>query len=426
MLDIKLIRESPEIVENDLKKRGEKGKIELLHDLIRSDKERRELIQKVEQLRRQRNEITEKISMMTLKEVSQAIIEHEKKIAALIPPKIKNLQEHLEQLNSFCHNALMQLPNILDKSVPVGKDETENVEIRRWGKKEFDFEPKNHLEVALGLDLIDLERAAKVSGERFYYIKKELALLDMAVQRFALDYLVKKGFVVTEPPFMIKRKAYEGVVDLKDFEHMIYKIQDEDLYMIATSEHPMAAMHMDEVLNKDDLPIKLAGVSPCFRKELGAHGKYEKGLFRMHHFNKVEQFVFCLPEHSWKTHEELQHNVEDMMQQLGIPFRIVNCCTGDMGSIASKKYDTEFLMADGKYREIGSNSNCTDYQARRLNVRWREKEGVAPSGFVHTLNSTALVTSRVMVAILENFQRSDGSVDIPKVLWPYTGFKRIE
>jgi len=206
-----------------------------------------------------------------------------------------------------------------------------------------------------------------------------------------------------------------------------YKIDKEDLYLIATSEHPMGAMFMNEILNKNDLPLKLCGVSPCFRKEVGTHGKYTKGLFRMHQFNKVEQFIFCLPEQSWKFHGELQKNSEELYQKLGLHYRVVNICTGDIGTIAAKKYDIEVWMADGKVREVGSNSNCTDYQARRLNVRFREKEGQAPVGFVHTLNNTALATSRTMMAILEQFQQKDGSVIIPKVLRPFmNGIERLE
>jgi seryl-tRNA synthetase len=201
----------------------------------------------------------------------------------------------------------------------------------------------------------------------------------------------------------------------------MYKIDGEDFYLIATSEHPMAAMFQDEVLLKDHLPIKLAGVSPCFRKEVGAHGKYTKGLYRMHQFNKIEQFIFCMPEESWKLHEELQQNSEDLYQKLELPYRVVNCCSGEMGSVGAKRYDTEVWMADGNYREIGSNSNCTDYQARSLNTKYREGEGKAPAGFVHTLNNTALATSRTMMAILEIHQREDGSVHIPKALQPYMG-----
>jgi seryl-tRNA synthetase len=247
-------------------------------------------------------------------------------------------------------------------------------------------------------------------------------LLDIAIACLAIEEMTKKSYKPVEPPFMMRREAYEGVTALSDFIDVLYKIENEDLYLIATSEHPMAAMYQNETLLAEDLPIKLAGWSPCFRKEAGAHGKDTRGIFRTHQFNKVEQFVFCKPEDSWKIHEELLRNAEDIVQRLGIPYRVVNVCTGDIGTVAAKKYDFEAWMpAQNDYRELGSCSNCTDYQARRLNVKYREKEGEPPKGFVHTLNSTALATGRTIVAILENYQQEDGSVAIPKALRKYMG-----
>ena len=425
MLDIKLIREHPEIVKNDLKKRHEEEKIKWVDDVLEYDKKWRELTDEVNRLRHKRNVVTQEIAKLKKegKDVSKKIKEMKE-----IPEKINQLKQKLQEYENKKRQILMRLPNILHESVPYGKDESENVEIRRWGKPpEFDFKPKNHLEIALNLGLIDQERAAKVSGAGFFYLKEELVLLDLAIQRFAIDTLRKRGFILIEPPFMINRKAYEGMIDPTDFEMVTYKIEKEPMYLIATAEHPLGAMFMNEVFNKDDLPLKLVGVSPCFRKEIGTHGKYTKGLFRMHQFNKVEQFIFCLPEQSWELHEELQKNCEDLYQALGLHYRVVNVCTGDIGTIAAKKYDTEVWMADGKFREIGSNSNCTDYQARRLNIRYREKEGQPPIGFVHTLNNTALATSRTMIGILEQFQQKDGSVVIPKVLRPLMGgIKRLE
>ncbi len=417
MLDIKLIRERPEVVRENLIKRNEKEKLEWIDKIIEYDKKWRESLQKLESLRHRRNIITEKIAKFKKegKDTSSLIKE-----VKSIPEKIKDLEEKTQKYREMIDFYLKNLPNLLHESVPLGKDENDNIEIRRWGRPpKFDFKPKNHLEIAEGLGLIDAERAAKVSGSKFFYIKGELVLLDIAIQKYAIDFLIKKGFTPVEPPFMLRRKPYEGVTDLKDFENVMYKIENEDLYLIATSEHPIAAMFMNEVLEKDKLPLKFCGVSPCFRKEAGSHGKYTKGLFRMHQFNKIEQFVFCLPEESWKIHEELQKNSEELYQGLGLHYRVVNVCTGDIGPIAAKKYDIEVWMADGKFRESGSNSNCTDYQARRLNIRYREKEGLPPAGFVHTLNNTALATSRIMVAILEQYQQEDGSVVIPKVLRPY-------
>ncbi len=423
MLDIKLIREKPELVLDNIAKRNEPDKVQMVHDLIELDKEKREVIQETEQLKKKRNTLTKKISELKKdgKDASSTMREVKE-----LPQKIKEMDDNLEALEHKCKNLLYRIPNLLHDSVPAGKDDSENKEVKKWGEKNFTFEPKDHLTVAEGLEVIDMERAAKVAGHGFYYLKGKLAILEQAIIKFALDALVKKGFTVIYPPLMLRREAYEGVVDLKDFEDVMYKNEDEELYFIATSEHPMAAMYMNETLLKDRLPIKFAGISPCFRKEVGAHGKYTKGLFRVHHFNKIEQFVFSDPKDSWKIHEELQRNSEELYEALGIPYRVVNVCTGDIGLIAAKKYDTEFLMADGNYREIGSNSNCTDYQARRLNVKYREKEGQSPAGFVHTLNNTALPTSRAMVAILENYQQEDGTVKVPKVLVPYTGFEIIE
>jgi seryl-tRNA synthetase len=425
MLDIRLIRENPELLRKDLEKRGDSEKLEWLRKLIELDRKWRESLQALEGLRRERNELTDRIA--SLKKAGKDASRELEKVKD-VPKRIKDLEGTNEALKKENDFYLMRIPNILHHSVPVGKDETENVEVKKWGKiQHFGFRPKNHAEIAESLGLLDFERAAKVAGHGFAYLKGGLAMLDQAIIKLAIDHLVGKGYTLVEPPLMLKRRPYEGVTDLADFENVMYKIEGDDLYLIATSEHPMAAMHMDEILEAKDLPIKLVGVSPCFRREVGAHGKYTRGLFRMHQFSKVEQFIFSLPEDSWKLHEELQHNSESLYKELGLAYRVVNVCTGDIGTIAAKKYDTEVWMADGEYREIGSNSNCTDYQARRLGIRYREKEGQAPAGFVHTLNNTALATSRTMLAILEQFQNKDGSVDIPEALIPYmNGMKRLE
>jgi seryl-tRNA synthetase len=239
---------------------------------------------------------------------------------------------------------------------------------------------------------------------------------------FAIEELTKKGYTPTIPPYLMKREAYEGVTALADFADVLYKTENEDLYLIATSEHPMAAMLMDETLKEADMPIKLAGISTCFRKEAGAHGKDTRGIFRTHQFNKIEQFIFCKPEDTAKLHEELLQNAEELLQKIGLPYRVVNVCTGDIGTVAAKKYDIEAWMpAQNGYREVVSCSNCTDYQARRLKVRYREKEGAPPKGFVHTLNSTAIATGRTIVAILENNQNEDGTINIPEALRKYMG-----
>jgi seryl-tRNA synthetase len=419
MLDIKLIRDHPEVVADNLKKRGDTEKTKMLQDLIEYDKKWRQFLSEANELRHRRRMITNEIA--TLKKKGKNVREKIQE-AQTIPEKIKKLGMQVEEYKQKANQILLTLPNILDESVPIGKDDTENVVIRTWGKPpNFNFEPKNHLEVALHLGLIDAERGAKVAGHGFYYLRGELALLDYAVLCYTIDFMIKRGYQLVEPPFMMRKKPYLGVTDLEFFEDQLYKIAKEDLYLIATAEHPIAAYFMDEVITNKDLPVKFVGVSPCFRKEVGAHGKYTRGLFRMHQFNKVEQFIFCLPEDSRKFHEELQKNAEDLYQSLGLHHRVVVLCSGDTGIVQAKTCDIQVWMADGEYREIGSNSNCTDYQARRLNIRYREKEGQAPAGFVHTINNTALATSRTMMAILEHFQQRDGSVVIPKVLRPFMG-----
>ncbi len=423
MLDINLVRKNPALIKKELERRGEKGRQREVDRFLELDKGWRRGLQEAERLRKRRNELTQKIAGLKAggKKADREIAE-----VKGTREKIQGLEEEAEKCRKGSKAILMGLPNILHASVPRGRDENDNKVVRKWGKPpKFGFRPRSHVEIALGLGLMDLERAGRVAGAGFYYLKGELALLDYAILRYAIDFMVRKGYTLIEPPLMLQRRPYEGVVDLGDFESVMYKVEGEDLYLIATSEHPMGAMYMGEVLNVRELPVKLAGVSPCFRRETGTHGKYTKGLFRVHHFNKVEQFIFCHPRDSWRLHEELQGNAEQLYQGLGLHYRVVNVCTGDMGSLAAKKYDTEAWMADGEYREIGSNSNCTDYQARRLNIRYREKEGRAPAGFVHTLNNTALATSRTMVAILEQFQQGDGSVKIPRALWPWMGGARV-
>ncbi len=421
MLDIKLIREKPEFVRKNLEKRNDPEKVKLLDLLSAKDRERLEILKRAEDLRMQRNLVTKEISQAKLggKDIS-----HLAEKARHIPQEIKELEEKLESLTKETDLLLANLPNMLHDSVPLGKDDKDNKEVRKEGKKpKFSFAAKGHLEILEKLGMIDMERAAKIVGHGFYYLKGDAVLLDMALQRFALDFLKGKGFTIIEPPLMMGRKPYEGVTSLGDFESVMYKVEGEDLYMIATSEHPMAAMLMDKTLLEKDLPILCAGVSPCFRKEVGAHGKYTKGLFRVHNFNKIEQFVFCEPKDSWKLHEQLQKNSEALYKKLNLHYRVVNVCTGDIGDIAAKKYDIESWMADGEFRETGSNSNCTDYQARSLGIKYKEKEGQAPAGFVHTLNNTAIATSRIMVALIEQNQKKDGTVKIPKALQKYTGFK---
>jgi seryl-tRNA synthetase len=425
MLDIKFIRENPAIIKNDLKKRKDKEKLKWIDDLLKKDKEYRELLKKSEDLRHKRNKLTKEINQLKKdgKDASKVIRQ-----AKEIPDKIKQIEIKQEELRKMIRNYLMRIPNITHESVPYGKDETENTEIRRVGKpKKFNFELINHGELAEKLEIADFKKATQVAGAGFYYMMGELALLNQAISQFAIDFMIKKGYKFIIPPLMLNRKAYEGVTDLEDFKNVMYKIEDEDLYMIATAEHPIAALYMNEVIQEEKLPVKIVGWSPCFRKEIGSHGVDTRGLFRVHQFWKVEQFIFCKPEDSWKHHEELLKNSEEMFKILGLPYRIVNICTGDIGIIAAKKYDLEVWMPrQDAYKEACSCSNCTDYQARRLHIKYGQR-GSKDLKLVHTLNNTAIATSRAMVAILENFQNKDGSVDIPKVLQPYmSGIKKIK
>ncbi|MGB9740701.1 MAG: serine--tRNA ligase [Candidatus Bathyarchaeia archaeon] len=420
MLDIRLIRENPELVRNNLMKRGNPENIRVLDELIDYDDRWRQLLTKLNELRHERRLVTAHIA--TLKKEGKSV-EKELSKAKTVDSEIESLERQVVDCEEKVRYCLMRLPNLLHESVPVGKDENDNVPIRTWGKTpKFTFPVKDHIDIALKLDIMDIERAGKIAGARFFYLKNEGVLLDIALMNFALEELIKKGYKPIEPPFMMRRKPYEGVVSLSDFEDVLYKIENEDLYMIATSEHPIAAMYMGEVLKEKDLPLRFVGLSTNFRKEAGAHGKDTRGIFRTHQFNKIEQFIFCKPEDSWKMHEELIGNAEELIRKLGLPYRIVNVCTGDIGTVAAKKYDLEAWMpAQNAYREIISCSNCTDYQARRLNIKYREKEGTPPKGFVHTLNSTAVATGRTIVAILENYQQEDGSVIVPEVLRKYMG-----
>ncbi|MBS3114725.1 serine--tRNA ligase [Candidatus Woesearchaeota archaeon] len=421
MLDIKFIREHPEIVRKDLEKRNEKEKIEWLDDLLKSDAEYRKLLQDNQKLRQRRNEITEEINK--LKKQGRDIKEKVRE-AKELPDKIKQSDERIEELKNKIEYYLMRLPNILHESVPVGKDANDNIVVKTWGEKpKFSFELKPHGELLQELGLANFEKAAEVSGHGFYYLMGDIARLELALVNFAVDSLTKKGYILVEPPLMLRRKPYEGVTDLKDFETMMYKVEDEDLLLIATSEHPIAAMLMNETIEEKQLPMKFVGFSPCFRKELGSHSIDTRGLFRVHHFNKVEQFIFCKPEESWQFHEELLSNAEGIFQKLKIPYRVVNVCTGDIGTVAAKKYDVEaWSPRESLYREVISCSNCTSYQAVRLNVKYRKGE---EKEYVHTLNSTAIATSRAIRAIVENYQQKDGSIKVPAVLQKYMGKKVI-
>ena len=416
MLDPKLIKESPEVLREMLKARAVDFDLDAL---IESDQKRREFIIKTDELRKKKNQVALEISQKkkTGKDVS-SILDEMKNVSSELA-KLETEQEGIEIKYS---KLAFTIPNLIHKTVPVGVDETANKEIKKWGTiPEFDFKINDHVDISEKLGLVDLERAAKVAGSRFYYLKNDLVRLNQSLIHYALDFLSKKEYSLIQPPYMINRQSMEGAVIADDFEEVIYKVDEEDLYMIGTSEHAMAAMHSKEIIEGKDLPLRYAGVSPCFRKEAGAHGRDQKGIFRVHQFDKIEQFVFSRPEDSWKEHERMLAITEEFYQKLEIPYKVVLLSTGDMGKISAKTYDIEAWMAgQNAYREIVSCSNCLDYQARRLKIRFRDKTN-EDTQYLHTLNSTLIATTRIMVSIMENFQTKDGHIKIPNVLQNYMG-----
>ncbi|MFW9933683.1 MAG: serine--tRNA ligase [Candidatus Thorarchaeota archaeon] len=426
MLDIRFIRENIDLIRKNLERRRDQAKLEEFDRLLDLDNKLRNLRRKIQDLRTDRNKYSRQVG--ELKKGGEDASEIIEKVNQ-VNDSISKTEEKAGKVEEQMKRIQMSIPNILHETVPFGKGEEDNEVMKEWGgRPEPPFQIQSHVDLIEKLDLADIPRAAKIAGARFYFLKNELVFLDLAMQRLALDMLLKKGFTAVYPPFMMRREPYEGVTDLADFENVMYKIDDEDLYLIATSEHPIAAMFANEIFEPTDLPLKFAGISTCFRKEAGSHGKDTKGIFRVHQFNKVEQFVFSHPDESWKIHEELNRNIEEYFQALELPYRIVNVCTGDIGIVAAKKYDLEtWVPGQDTYRERGSCSNCTAYQATRLNIKYRLKKGGTEKDYLHTLNSTMMANPRAIVAILENFQQEDGSVRIPKDLHRYLpdGMKEI-
>ncbi len=416
MLDPKILRENSDKIRRMLKDRNLDFPLD---DLIRLDKERRELIIQVDKYRKTKNEISLEIAQK--KKSGQST----DSLILQMGHVSKELSVYEDQQNQieakYLHLALT-LPNLIHESVPIGKDEIVNKEIRKWGNiPKFDFKIKDHIDISQSLDLIDLERAAKVAGARFYYLKNDLVRLNQALIHYALDFLSEKNYTPMQTPYLINRNSMEGAIITEDFEDVIYKIEGDDLYLIGTSEHALVSMHADEILEGKLLPLRYAGVSPCFRKEAGAHGRDQKGIFRVHQFEKVEQLVFSKPDESWKEHERMLSVVEEFYQNLGLPYQVVVLSSGDLGKVSAKTYDLEAWMAgQNSYREIVSCSNCLDFQARRLKIRFRERTNDQPQ-YLHTLNSTLVATARTLVAILENFQTKDGHVSVPKILQKYFG-----
>jgi len=419
MLDMKMIRENPESIRKMLKDRDVQFDLDSLLEL---DKKRRDMIISTDELRKKKNEMSIKISEAKKTGSEATTIIHEMQSVSQDLTKLEEIQQSTELEYS---KLALTIPNTLDKSVPCG-DVSASKETRKWGSvPKFEFEVKDHIDLSESLNLLELERAAKTAGARFYYLKGDLVKLNQSLIQFGLDFLSEKGYTMFQPPYMINRKSMQGAVILDDFEDVIYKIDGQDLYLIGTSEHAMVSMHGNEILDGNLLPTRYASISPCFRKEAGAHGKDQKGIFRVHQFEKIEQFVFSKPEDSSNEHEKMIAITEEFFQKLEIPHRIVLLASGDMGKISAKTYDLEAWMAgQNAYREVASCSNCLDYQSRRLKIRFRDKTN-EDTQYAHTLNSTLVATERTMVAIIENFQTKDGHINIPNALQKYMGKKTI-
>ena len=420
MIDISLVRADTAGVKANIAKRNNPAYNAQLQELIAVDADWRTLKTKIDSLRQKRNTISLRINEAKKagKEI-QTITREAKEL----PQQVATAEEALKKVEQRMRVLLCKVPNLIHDSVPFGTDAAQNKVVKEFGKiKKPKFALKSHVDLALANDWIDIDRASKITGSRWYFLKGDLAILEMALARFGVDFMRKKGFQFVVPPHMMNKAAYEGVTDFSAFEDMLYKIENDDLYTIATSEHPLTAQFMNEILEEKQLPIKIAGYSTNFRKEAGAHGKDQKGIFRVHQFNKVEQIIISKPEDSWKMHEELAANAAEFWKKLDVPFHQIVLCSGDTGAVSAKTYDFEaWYPVQQAYREVGSCSNVTEYQSRGLNIRYG-----AERKFCHTLNSTLVATSRALVALLENHQQPDGSVNIPKALHKYTGFKLMK
>ena len=421
MLDMRMFRDHADVIHADHAKRG--LTTENIDRVLELDSAWKKARYDADQLRKQRNQAARGIAEAK-KEGDTGGAERIISEVAELGANIESLGQRADELESERDALRMRIPNVLHDAVPVGPDSTGNTRHSLHGEKpKFDFEPRTHNEIAEMNNWVELARAAKITGSRFYFLKGDLARLEMALQQFGVDFMIARDYNLVQPPSMMNRRAYEGVTDLADFETVMYDVQPDGYYLIATSEHPLTALYMDEVIEPSLLPLKMVGSSPCFRREVGAHGQADKGIWRVHQFTKIEQIVISHPDDSWNYHEELLANAVDMWNALGLHFEVVNICTGDMGTIAARKYDLEaWLPGVGEYKEVVSCSNCTDYQANRLRMRYRTPDGNAA---VHTLNSTLVATSRALVAIVEQCQLADGRVSVPEGLQPYIGGQTI-
>ena len=423
MIDIRILRENPELVKENIRKKAQDEKLPLVDEIIKLDEDWRKTRVEADNLRAERNKVSEAINKA---KKEKKPIEDLLKKAKAIPLKLMEVEKNESELAEEIRKYLIKIPNFISKETPKGKDANENVEYIKGGKiPKFDFEPKNHVELAENLGIADFDASSRVSGAGFYYLKKELAILNQALIRFAIDFMIEKGYEYIEPPLMLNEKAIYASMDKAAIEQSVYKIEGEDLGLIGTSEQSVLAMHAGQAILESQLPKKYFSYSMCFRKEVGAHGINEKGLWRTHQFNKVEQFIFCKPEDSIGLYEELLKNSRGILDALELPYRVIEICTGDLADWKYRSADLEVWRPTIKaYGEVMSLSNCTDYQARKLDIKCLDSKG--NRRVLHTLNDTALATSRILVTLMENNQQEDGSIKIPKVLWKYTGFKEIK
>lgn len=423
MIDIKLVRENPKLVKDNIKKKFQNEKLPLVDKIRKLDEEWRKLKYNGDALRSERNKISQEINQAKKqKKDAKALIKKAKEI----PKKIATNEEKAKKLGIQIHKMIQDIPNIILPRVPIAKEEKDAKVIKKVGKpKKFAFKPKDHAVLGEKLNVLDFVRSAKISGKGFYILKGDLALLNQALIKYAIDFMHKKGYTYIEPPLMLRKKILGAALDLGEFEKTIYEIKGEDLSLIGTSEHSLLGLHANELFAEKELPKKYCSYTMCFRKEIGAHGINEKGLYRTHQFNKVEQFVFCKPKDSEKYYKEMLENSVELFKKLEIPTRVVEMPSGELGTWRARYTDLETWRPTTKtYEEVGSISNCTDFQARNLNIKVQLRNG--EKAVVHTLNNTVVATSRALIAIMENNQQKDGSIKIPKVLQKYmNGQKKI-
>ncbi len=422
MIDIQLIRKDPEFVKERLRAR-DPSYVQILEELIGVDSHRRRVQTRVEELRSERNRLSQEIGKLKREGGSAQSLEAKVRD---IKKEIEELEEEMNDLAQRQNSLLLSLPNLPHSTVPVGEDENDNVEVRRWGEpKEFSFEPKPHYEIGERLGILDFERGVKLAGSRFTAVMGKGAILERALINFMLDLHRKKGYREVIPPHLVKPEILTGTGQLPKFEEDLYRCERDELYLIPTAEVPLTNLYRDEILKEEDLPIYLTAYTPCYRREAGSHGKDIRGIIRQHQFNKIELVKIVHPEKSYEELESLVRDAEEVLKLLGLPYRVVELCTGDLGFSASKTYDIEvWFPSQKRYREISSCSNCEDFQARRMRTRFKDSTG--KNRFVHTLNGSGLAVGRTLAAILENYQREDGTVEVPEALRDYTGFEVID